>query len=353
MDNKNTGQAPGQKFTVKHDSPLLEYLHEIFPEQSRTGIKAYLTNGQANVNGHKVTAFDHRLKNGDTLVILPKKLSISNEIQHAARVEVKNRGIEILYEDECIIVVNKRSGMPVVSTGKSSGKKIDIEKKGGKASLLSQRKEVTVYSLLCDYVRTKVHAERLSTGGSRKWKPSNVFIVHRIDKDTSGVVVFAKTETVQHAMQDSWNSIVTERSYTGIVEGRPFPEKGTIVSWLKENPKSMKMISSRENPEGFEREGSQHTTWQKAITHYRTIRSFKDYTLMDFNLETGRKNQIRVHCAEELHCPIAGDKKYGALSNPAGRLALHAGRLTFIHPATGKEMTFTARTPKEFFRITD
>lgn len=362
---------PGQKFTVSHDSPLLKYLYEIFPGQSKTGVKAYLSNGQVVLNGKKATAFDMPLHEGDTLVILPKKVSLYNEVKHAARLDVREYGIEILYEDDYIIVVSKRSGIPVVGTGKSAGREVDMDKKGGKASLMSQKKETTVYSVMCDYMRTKVHAERMSSSTRLPWRPSHVYIVHRLDRDTSGVLVFAKTEKIQQQLQDGWNDIVKKRGYVGIVEGIPSPAEGTVTSWLKENPKSMKMVSSR-NPGIQEEEkrtyGKKAGNWLKAVTGYRTVTSgilsgttrkgqvnvsgpvdeARRYSMVEFMLETGRKNQIRVHAADELGCPIAGDRKYGAETNPIGRLALHAGILAFTHPVTGKVMTFVSRTPKEF-----
>ena len=195
-------QTPGQKFTVAHEGPLLKYLYEIFPSQSKTGVKAYLSNGQVILNGKKVTAFDQPLWKGDTLIILPKKYSLYTEVKHAARVDLKDSGVEILYEDDYIIVVNKRSGLPVVGTGKSFGKNADFDEKGGKASLMSQKRENTVYSILCDYMRTRVHAERMASSEKIPWKPSHVFIVHRLDRDTSGVLVFAKTEKIQKQLQD-------------------------------------------------------------------------------------------------------------------------------------------------------
>ncbi len=364
-------QIPGQKFTVSHEAPLLKYLYEIFPGQSKTGVKAYLTNGQVVLNGKKVTAFDQPLWTGDQLIILPKKLSIYNELKHAARVDVQEYGVEILFEDDYIIVVNKRSGLPVVGTGKSAGRAVDMDKKGAKASLMSQKKENTVYSLLCDYVRTKVRAERKSTSEWVPWKPSHVYIVHRLDRDTSGVLVFAKTEKIQRIFQDNWDTMVKERGYIGIVEGVPSRPEGRIDTWLKENPKSMKMVSSHQ-PETDQhqrapRNGKQSSDWLEAITDYRVLQNNvhpkslskrkkdevtgaepKVYTAVEFSLETGRKNQIRVHSATELGCPIAGDRKYGAKTNPAGRLALHADTLAFIHPVTGKVMTFSAMPPKEF-----
>ncbi len=359
-------QTPGQKFTVAHEGPLLKYLYEIFPSQSKTGVKAYLSNGQVILNGKKVTAFDQPLWKGDTLIILPKKYSLYTEVKHAARVDLKDSGVEILYEDDYIIVVNKRSGLPVVGTGKSFGKNADFDEKGGKASLMSQKRENTVYSILCDYMRTRVHAERMASSEKIPWKPSHVFIVHRLDRDTSGVLVFAKTEKIQKQLQDGWNDIVKERGYTGILEGTPSPTQGTIVSWLKDNPKSMKVMSTHDenlvkedNGRHSKRTTAKHMLWQRAVTNYKVVEDnitmkgmpgVAKYSLVEFHLGTGRKNQIRVHSAEELGCPIAGDRKYGAVTNPIDRLALHAGILAFVHPYTGKVMTFTARLPKEFGR---
>lgn len=360
----NMEQIPGQKFTVKHNGPLLEYLYEIFPEQSKKGVKAYLSNGQVVLNGRKVTAFDQPLWKGDTLVILAKKYSIYTEVKHAARVDLKDSGVEILYEDDSIIVVNKRSGLPVVGTGKSAGKAVDLDKKGGKASLMTQHRENTVYSILCDYTRTRVHAERMSSTERMPWKPAHVFIVHRLDRDTSGVLVFAKTAKIQRLLQDGWNSIVKERGYTGIVEGTPSPLSGTVESWLKDNPKSKKVMSTGdealvEKENARVRPGNHAELWHHAVTHYETVKkdiTYKrpdvdpcmKYSAVEFHLDTGRKNQIRVHASAELGCPVAGDKKYGAVSSPAGRLALHAGTLAFVHPVTGKLMTFTSALPKEF-----
>lgn len=342
---------PGQKFTVSHDSPLLKYLYEIFPGQSKTGVKAYLSNGQINVNGKKVTAFDQPLFKGDTLIVLPKGLAYYNEVKHAAREEIKDYGIEILFEDDDIIVVNKRSGMPVVGTGKSAGRTVDIDEKGGKASLDSQKKESTVYSVLCDYIRTKVRAEKMSTKHKIPWKPSHVFIVHRLDRDTSGVLVFAKNENTQRLLQDGWNNIVKVRAYVGILEGVPQARTGRVESWLQDNPKSLKVTSKVDLIPGEDNPAD----WQKAVTRYEVTDTVKrdamTYSMVKFELETGRKNQVRVHSAVQLRCPIVGDKKYGAKTNPIGRLALHACTLAFIHPVTGKLMTFRAKLPKEFGKI--
>ncbi|MCQ2147033.1 MAG: RluA family pseudouridine synthase [Bacteroidales bacterium] len=339
----------GQKFTVKHDSPLLKYLFELFPQQSKTGVKAYLTNGQIMVNGVSETAFDKPLFAGDKLIVLAKGVSITKEVKRAAEDELNAAGVEILYEDSHLIVVSKRSGLVVIApktTGEMAPKGPDLTKKGGKASMNVRKKEPTVYSLLTDYVKTKARAERRNMHIHQRG-PARVWIVHRIDRGTSGVIVFAKDEETKNMLQNKWDKIVTERRYIAVLEGVPTPAYGKIQSWLTENEKSLKMHSSPEDNGG-----------ELAITHYKTIstlngdkgRKIPDYTAVEFQLETGRKNQIRVH-AESIGCPVAGDRKYGAQTNPIKRIALHARTLSFYDPYTGLLHSFETPIPKEFEEI--
>ena len=175
-----------------------------------------------------------------------------------------------------------------------------------------------------------------------------MFIVHRLDRDTSGLLVFAKDQDTKLALQENWDEAVQERKYLATLEGNIEDEEGWIESWLYESPKSMKVHSfalrEGDTPERPPRKG-----WQFASTHCITLKRFsiegQAYTNVEFELETGRKNQIRSH-SEWIGHPIAGDKKYGAQTNPFGRLALHAHRLSFIHPWTGKVMKFTSPLPK-------
>ena len=160
-----------------------------------------------------------------------------------------------------------------------------------------------------------------------------IFIVHRLDRDTSGIMVFAKDESTKRLLQENWNEAVTERKYTGVAEGRLPETDGEIVSWLKENPKSLKMSAVPYDNGG-----------KKAVTAYHLAGFRKGLSLVEITLETGRKNQIRVQFAAIGH-PIAGDKKYGAQTNPFGRLALHASVLEFRHPHTGKTMRFVSPAP--------
>lgn len=233
----------------------------------------------------------------------------------------RNKSLEIIYEDDWLVVVEKPAGMLTMATGK-----------GG---------DMTAYRLL-------EAAGRIQQNGRK-----GIFIVHRLDRDTSGILVFAKDEETKHALQENWNEAVLERKYVAILEGRIEDEEGWIESWLYENPKSMKVHCYGLRP-GDTPDRPPRKDWHFAATRCRTLEHLaaegKEYTKVEFELETGRKNQIRVH-SEWIGHPIAGDRKYGAATNPIGRLALHAHTLSFIHPWTGKTMKFTSPLPKEFRKL--
>ncbi len=223
--------------------------------------------------------------------------------------------LEIVYEDRWLIVANKPSGLLTMAAGREN----------------SHVQQDTAYSRIYDYA-------------------GKIFIVHRLDRDTSGLLVFAKDQETKLALQENWDEAIQERKYIALLEGVIDDEEGWIETWLYENTKSMKVhcyaFGQEESPSRPPRKG-----WQFAATHCRRIKSGaingSQYTMVEFELETGRKNQIRVH-SEWIGHPIAGDRKYGAVSNPLGRLALHAQTLSFIHPWTGKMMKFTSKLPKEF-----
>lgn len=220
--------------------------------------------------------------------------------------------LEIIYEDNWLIVIDKPSGLLTMSTGRAA--------------------EATAYSMLTEYMKSS-------------HKDGRIFIVHRLDRDTSGLLVFAKDEKTKMALQEYWNETVLERKYVALLEGEVEGEEGWIETWLYENPKSMKVHCYPATDKSVPKD------WQFASSHCRTLkRGIIDripYSMVEFELETGRKNQIRVH-SEWIGHPVAGDKKYGARTNPIGRLALHAKTLSFIHPYTGKTMKFSSRLPKKF-----
>ncbi len=313
----------GQQFKVAHEGFLLQYLFEIFPGQSRTGVKNLLSKGQVLVNGECKTAFDQPLKAGDKLTILPKGISIARSMREDAKETVLKAGVQILFEDENYLVVDKPSGMLTVATGKEKN---------------------TLYSLLNAYVKLNARMQRkedLISGVRPDRSIVKIWIVHRIDRGTSGVLVFAKNERAKDILQSKWKELVAERKYVAWLEGTVEKDKGVVQSWLTENPKSLKMYSSPEEV----KDG------QLAITYYKVLSRSKHYTQVEFELETGRKNQIRVHAAMDMDHPIAGDEKYGAETNPVKRLALHAATLVFRNPFSGKMVRCSSPLPDCFERF--
>ena len=323
--------TPGQKFTVAHDGPLLKYLYEIFPNQSKTGVKNLLAKGQVLVNGEQRTAFDHPLAAGDALLILPKAISIARETGVNARDEVEKTGVKIVFEDDNYIVADKPSGLLTVSTARGS------QSKTGK-------KEATLYAILNAYVKATARARRkedLASGRTPDRSTAKIWIVHRLDQGTSGLVVFAKNEHAKDVLQSRWKELVIERHYIAFLEKKLEKESGAIQSWLVESPKSLIVYSYPEEV----RNG------QLAITHYKVLdfvhRGRNVYTKAEFSLESGRKNQIRVHAASIGH-PIAGDKKYGAETDPIRRLALHAATLVFRNPMSNEIVRLKSPLPEAF-----
>ena len=244
--------------------------------------------------------------------------------------------MEIVFEDDWLIVVNKPSGLLSVATNKGGNK-------GG---------EVTAHSLLMGYMAEQQSRGRGRGRNSSEDEARRIFIVHRLDRDTSGLIVFAKDEETKLALMENWSEVVEERKYVAILEGHIDSEDGWIETWLYEHPKSLKVHAFELRP-GDTPENPPRNEWQFASTHCHTLGHLtideQQYTKVEFELETGRKNQIRVH-SQWIGHPIAGDKKYGAQTNPFGRLALHAQTLAFIHPWTGKTVRFTSRLPRLFSR---
>lgn len=284
-----------ETYHVTEDATLLDFLILAMPQRKRTAVKNLLGHNQIAVNGIPTTQFDMPLKDGDEV-----KANLTREFR-----VFYNRRLKLVYEDDDIIVVNKGYGLLSMGTDKI--------------------KEGTAYSILREYL---------------KWQnPRNMlFIVHRLDRDTSGLMVFAKTQEAKDKLQHNWNNMVISRKYLAVVEGKPEPEEGEVRSYLAEN--SRFEVYSTDKPE----EG------QLAVTRYRTLRSRNGYSLMEVSLDTGRKNQIRVHM-KDLGYPIAGDRRYGAKSSPIHRMALHAQTLRFIHPITRKDMNFSTPVPASFAKM--
>ena len=328
----------GQRFTVDRDDTLLAFLYRMFPGQSKTGVKKVLASGQVTLGGESVTAFDHPLRKGQVVVILPKAVSIARAYREDAAGDLDKAGVKIVYEDEHLIIVDKPSGLLTVATGKgTAGKTLD-------------KREKTLYALLNAYIKKSAAVDRKEAASEGKpidRATKKVWIVHRLDKGTSGLILFAKDERTKDLLQSKWKELVIERTYTAFVEGCPNPEKGSVQSWLVEHPKSLKM---RSMPEPV-KDG------QLAITHYKTVghifrRDKVLYTKMEFSLQTGRKNQIRVHAADLGH-PIAGDEKYGAETDPASRLALHAGTLVLRNPYSHDVIRLKSPIPRDLEVLED
>lgn len=284
-------------FTVEGEGHmLLEYLYSIMPDRKRTTVKDYLKHNQVMVGQTVTRQWDQELQPGDIV-----KVNTSREFQ-----VFKNPRLKIVYEDDDIIVVNKGYGLLSMGTDNKS--------------------EGTAYWILRDYVK-------------RKDPRNKIFIVHRLDQQTSGLMMFAKNVQAKEAMQHNWNNMVLERRYIAIVEGGQIdPPVGSVESYLAEN--SVHEVYSTDNPN----EG------QFAVTRYRTLRSRGQYSMVELQLETGRKNQIRVHMKDLGH-PIAGDKRYGAKTSPIHRLCLHAQTLRFVHPITKRDMNFTSELPAGFTKM--
>lgn len=288
-------RAPrGRSVAVKEEGTLLPFLFQLLSEQSKSSVKALLTHRQILVNGSVTTQFNTPLMPGDEVTVSYER----------GKVELNNPLLHIVWEDDDLIVVNKKNGLLSVSNARV--------------------KERTAYHILSDYVK--------------KTNPRNkIFVLHRLDRDTSGLMMFAKNQRVQKSLQSNWNSAITQRTYVAVVEGRPEKDSDLIVSNLVENAKMQVYVTT----EGDGKE---------SITRYHVTRSNGRYSLLELDLETGRKNQIRAQMQSIGHS-IAGDYKYGAETDPAGRLMLHARRLYFIHPTTGEEMRFDTRIPDTFVSL--
>lgn len=281
-------------YSVTHEATLLPFLRETLTGKSRNNVKSLLTRKLVAVDGKPTSQHDLPLKPGQIVTILP-----------VSAPAVSGLSFPILYEDERLIAVNKPASL--LSVG-------------------NERERVkTAYRKVSDYVKSRdINAK--------------IFVVHRLDRETSGVLIFAKDPDTQKAFQEHWNDIVTRRGYYAVVEGAPKPAEETVVSHLIET--ATHLVFS----------GQPGLNSRRAVTHYRTMAAGHGYALLDVSIDTGRKNQIRVHMQDIGH-PVAGDRQYGAKTNPLGRLCLHACELSLTDPVTGKALSFVARMPKEFSKL--
>ncbi len=279
------------RYVVAERRQLLDALAVMFPESSKTTLRQMLQTGRVRVNGEIEKNARRELEEDDTVDVADKAV-------HRNLPE----GLAILHEDNDVIVVLKAHGLLTVAT--------------------ERERDTTAQAYLNVYLGQKKGEERIQ-------------VVHRLDRETSGVLIFAKNAYAREQLKEQFAAHTVDRVYIAVIEGRMSPEAGTFSSYLRER-RDLKMQSVAEHPDA-----------KFAVTHYRTVESNDRYSMLEVTLETGRKNQIRTHLSEAGH-PVLGDRMYGSEVNPIGRLALHAKLLGFDHPVTRKHMVFTAPVPKAF-----
>lgn len=282
-------------YNVAEQRPLLEFLLENIKGKSQTKIKATLKGRGVKVDGKTVTQFDFALQPGMKVSVNKSKRDDNT---------LKSRYVKIVYEDRYLVVIEKNIGVLSMAAGHSS---------------------LNVKSILDDYFH-KSHQR------------CTAHVVHRLDRDTSGLMVYAKDMETEQVLEHNWHEIVYDRRYVAVVSGEMEKDGGTITNWLKDNKAYITYSSPVDN-------GGKY-----AVTHFHTLARTTDHSLVEYKLETGRKNQIRVHSADMGH-PVCGDIKYGNGDNPLNRLCLHAYLLCFYHPVTGEQMEFETPTPTTFKRL--
>lgn len=297
-DKKNAykpRQAGVRRISVKEENTLLPFLfNSLVNEHSKTAIKSLLSKGQVSVNGEATTQFDMPLRPNDLVVITYGRV----------KVPFNHPMLKVVWEDEYLIVVNKKNGLLSVANQKV--------------------KERTAYQLLSDYVK-------------KTDLRNKIFILHRLEREVSGLMVFAKNKGVQAQLHANWNTMMTNRSFAAVVEGRPAKDSDLLMSFNLDGEQSNVYITSADS--GTE-----------TIMRYKLLKTNEVYSLLELTMESGHKNLIRERLGG-LGTPIAGDEKYGAQTDPLARIALHADKLFFIHPVTNEEMCFESPIPSSFISL--
>lgn len=277
------------KYTPENEMPLLDALAFLSPKSSKNTLRSWIKEGRVQIDGLTAKHAQSTVMPDQIITVGPRKKFL-------------NEGIEIIYEDNDLVVINKPSGLLSVSA--------------------AFEKEDTAQTLLKNH-----------------YHPRRIFVVHRLDQDTSGVMVFALNEKTCQGLKELFAAHDIERCYTAVVEGKMDSKSGTWDNYLYEDDRYVVHETDADDEEG-----------ERAITHYKTVKTTNRYSWLNLTLETGRKNQIRVHCQSAGHS-VVGDKKYGSKANPLKRLALHAHHLAFKHPTTKKMLSFDSPIPKEFDRL--
>lgn len=291
---KNTGyqrQGDYAHFVVTEPLPLLEFLLQNVG-QSRSKVKATLQGRGIKVNGKTVTQFDFQLQPGMKVAVSKTKRNQQG---------FRSRYVKIIYEDRWLVVVEKREGILSMAAGHSS---------------------LNVKAVLDDYFH-------------RSRQKCTAHVVHRLDRDTSGLMVYAKDMETEQMLEHNWHQLVYDRRYVAVLSGEMENDEGTIENWLKDNKAYVTYSSPVDNG------------GKLAISHFHVLNRTTEHSLVEFRLETGRKNQIRVHAADMGH-PVCGDPKYGNGDDPLHRLCLHAWLLCFTHPVTGERLEFETPIPTPF-----
>lgn len=281
-------------YQVEQDDTLLNFLLNNVKE-SRSKIKATLQGRGIKVDGKTVTQFDYPVKAGTKIDV--SKTKRNND-------KLKSRYLKIVYEDQWLVVIEKNIGILSMAAG---------------------HKSLNVKAVLDDYFK-------------KTRQRCTAHVVHRLDRDTSGLMIYAKDMETEQILEHNWHDIVFDRRYVAVVSGEMEQDEGTIENWLKDNKAYVTYSSPVDN-------GGKY-----AITHYRVLDRTTEHSLVEYKLETGRKNQIRVHSADMGH-PVCGDIKYGNGDDPVHRLCLHAYMLCFYHPHTGEPMEFQTMIPAPFRHI--
>lgn len=289
---RNSSSLRYTTFHVKQPTTLLEFIEQALQGVSRNRAKAILSGGGVRVDHKNTRQFDLLLQPGQLVEISKRK----------PKGELQSKFVKIVYEDPQVIVIEKAPGI---------------------LSMASSHHAFCVKQVLDDYFH-------------RTHQKCTAHVVHRLDRDTSGLLVYAKTLEAEQILEHNWRDIVTDRRYMALVSGQMEQKQGRVESWLKDN----KAFFTYSMP-------TDDGTGKYALTNYRVIRTDGRHTLVELKLETGRKNQIRVHM-QDLGHPVCGDIKYGNGDDPIGRLALHAFRLNFYHPITGEPLHFETGVPKAF-----
>ena len=282
------------KFNVVEPVGLMDFLMKKMDGISRSKVKRMLANRIVSVDGESTTQFDFALQPGMTVEIG----------KPTARERFHNPKLKIVYEDKYLLVIDKKEGLLTNSPTKEKD---------------------TAQAILNQYFISTQQRCRAHT-------------IHRLDRDTSGLMLFAKSKEVALMFEEDWKNTVYDRRYVAIVSGVVEKADGIVESWLKDNKAFVTYSSPTDNGGKF------------AQTYYKTLMSYKGYSLMELTLQTGRKNQIRVHMADMGH-PVVGDPKYGNGDNPIGRLALHAFRLCFHHPVKHEDFEFETPFPASFGKV--